>query len=116
MYKQGDIVMVPMSYADLSSGKIRPALVLSKDNYNQKSTDILAVMITSTRNRKPFDVTIHEDDMAQGALPKQSYVRSDRVFSIAQKLVKKTYGSVRDSFYQSVYEVINHLITLPERN
>jgi len=78
MYKQRDIILIPMPYTDLSAEKKRPALVLSDDTYNENSSDILAVMITSTRHRMPYDITICKDDMASGELPKQSYVRSDR--------------------------------------
>ena len=115
MYKQRDIVMVPMSYTDLAAQKMRPALVLSSDDYNNKSTDLLAVMVTSTRNRRPYDVIIQATDISSGVLPKQSYVRTDRIFSIAQKLVVKSFGNVTDEFYRNIYQTIDELISLPER-
>ena len=116
MYKQRDIVLIPMPYTDLSAAKKRPALVLSNDAYNESGSDILAVMVTSTRHRMLYDITINQSDMASGELPKQSYVRSDRVFSIAQKLIVKTYGCVTDIFYITINESINRLISPPERN
>ncbi|MCL1951207.1 MAG: type II toxin-antitoxin system PemK/MazF family toxin [Oscillospiraceae bacterium] len=115
MYKQRDIILIPMPYTDLSAEKKRPALVLSGDAYNESCSDILAVMVTSTRHRMPYDIAIAEDDMASGELPKQSYVRSDRIFSIAQKLIVKTYGSVTDTFYQTVHDSVDKLISSPER-
>ena len=115
MYKQRDIVLIPMPYTDLSAEKKRPALVLSSDAYNESCSNILAVMVTSTRHRMPYDIAIDNSDMERGELPKQSYVRSDRVFSIAQKLIVKTYGSVTDAFYQNVYSSVDKLISLPER-
>jgi len=115
MYKQRDIILIPIPFTDLSAEKKRPVLVLSDDTYNKSSSDILVVMVTSTRHRMPYDIAINKDDMDSGELPKQSYVRSDRVFSIAQKLIVKTYGCVTETFYQTVYESVEQLISSPER-
>ena len=114
MYKQRDIVLIPMPYTDFSARKNRPALVISHDTYNEASTDILVVMITATRNRMPYDIAIGADDMANGILPKTSFVRTDRIFSIAQKLIVKPFGSVTEVLHQSVCNAIGELISSNE--
>ena len=116
MYKQRDIVLIPMPYTDFSARKNRPALVISRDTYNEASTDIMVVMITATRNRMPYDIAIGADDMADGTLPKTSFVRADRIFSIAQKLIVKPFGSVTEAFHQSVCSAVGELISLPKEN
>ena len=40
MHKQGDILLIPIPFTDLSSSKRRPVLVISNNDYNSK-TEIL---------------------------------------------------------------------------
>jgi len=41
MYKQGDILLIPMPFSDLISSKKRPELVLSNNDYNAKQKILL---------------------------------------------------------------------------
>lgn len=47
IYNQGDILLVPIPFSDLSSSKKRPVLVISNDDYNASSFDLIVVAITS---------------------------------------------------------------------
>ena len=48
-YKQGDIVLIPFPFTDLSRAKKRPALVVSADWYNTSRQDFVLAAITSVR-------------------------------------------------------------------
>lgn len=54
MHKQGDILLIPIPFTDLISSKKRPVLVLSNNNYNLKTNDIIVAAITS--NITPRDL------------------------------------------------------------
>ena len=41
MPEQGDIVLIPVPFTDLSSQKRRPVIVVSNDTYNRSSADIV---------------------------------------------------------------------------
>jgi mRNA interferase MazF len=56
MYKQGDILLISVPFTDLTSSKKRPVLVLSNDEFNYKSEDIIVAAITSNVNDNPYSV------------------------------------------------------------
>lgn len=52
-YSRGDVVLVPMDFTDRSGSKVRPAVVVSTEDYNTASPDVLIVSITSNRKALP---------------------------------------------------------------
>lgn len=47
LYQQGEILLIPIPFSDLSSQKQRPVIVISNNEYNQKTRDIIVVAMTS---------------------------------------------------------------------
>jgi len=56
MYKQGDILLVPIPYSDMTSMKKRPVLVLSNDLYNKQTEDIIVAATTSNIRGIDFEI------------------------------------------------------------
>jgi mRNA interferase MazF len=54
-FSQGDVVLVPFPFTDLSAIKQRPALVLSPDRSNEVRPDLVVAAITSQIPTKPGD-------------------------------------------------------------
>lgn len=47
----GDIVLIPVPFTDLSSRKRRPVIVISNDDYNRRTRDVVIVAMTSNSCR-----------------------------------------------------------------
>jgi mRNA interferase MazF len=47
MLEQGAIVLIPVPFTDLSSTKRRPVIVISSATYNQTTSDMIVVAMTS---------------------------------------------------------------------
>ena len=51
--RRGDVVLVPFPFSDLTAVKRRPALVVSKQTYNEVSGDTIIAQITSNVKSPP---------------------------------------------------------------
>jgi len=92
MYSQGDILLVPMPFTDLSSRKKRPVLVLSKNDYNHGADDLIVAAITSHIDSKPYTVMLTKNDMADGKLKVDSCIRADKIYTLSKEIVIKRFG------------------------
>ena len=46
-YQRADVLLVPFPYSDLSTSKVRPAIVVSSQQYHRDESDLLLAAITS---------------------------------------------------------------------
>ena len=109
MYKRGEIVLIPVPFSDLSASKRRPVLVVSNDIHNTASPDMIVVAITS--NLIQTGIPIDNSDMTSGYLPKPSIIRSDKIYTLDQKIVVKQIGIISNAIQDSVVHEINRLIS-----
>jgi mRNA interferase MazF len=115
MYKQGDIVLIPIPFTDLSTNKKRPVLVLSSDRYNAITDDLIAAAITSNVDEKPYTIAVSNNDLAEGSLPYESCVRADKLYTLAQSIVIRKFGGVKSDFLMTVLEKVYSVISYPTK-
>lgn len=88
--KPGDLVFIPFPYADLQSSKKRPVLVLTDTD---RHGDCIGLAVTSVQT--PEDaVQIDNDSLATGALPKTSWIRLDKIFTLSEGGIVKVLGTL----------------------
>lgn len=88
-YKQGDIVLLPFPYSDLSTAKKRPALVVSNNTFNASSDDFVCCLVTTNPKQDKYTIQITENDVEQGKLSFASTVKPYRIFTTDKKIVVK---------------------------
>ena len=96
IYEQGDIVLVPFPFTDLTTVKKRPALVVSANWYNKRYRDVVLVAVTShvPLILDELDYKITESDFTTGKLYKDSIVKLGKIFTIENSLIKKKISDV----------------------
>ena len=83
MPEQGDIVLIPVPFTDLSSQKRRPVIVVSNNDYNLTTSDIVVVAMTSNPYVSAYSFQIDSADLQQGRLNRPGHVRVDKIYNLA---------------------------------
>ena len=102
--KRGDIVLVPFPFTDLSSQKVRPAVVLTPA---PESSDILIAFISSVVQPKaaqPTDYVLKEDlpDFPGTGLKKASVFKMNKLLTVQKSLVIRRLGKTSPSIQKEL--------------
>ena len=107
MYEQREIVLVPFPYSDLTAAKQRPALILSNPKLN-KSQDRICCLITSQSTIEGLE--IKETHLEKGSLPFKSWAKPYRVFTVHEKIIKKSIGKITHLFHKETLASLNEYL------
>jgi len=109
MRSQGEIVLIPVPFTDLSSTRRRPVIVLSNDQYNGATPDMVVVAMKSTAARSPYSFTISSADLAAGTLNHPGTVRVDKIYTLSQGIIVKSFGRVNDVTLDRIRRILTDL-------
>ena len=110
MYEQGEIVIVPFPFSDLSSIKQRPVLILSNNIDNEKADDIITCGITSNLRDQHHSVLIDNINLDRGNIPVRSRIKVDKLFTLDKKIIKKRLAKInKKTFYDVKSEFLRLL-------
>lgn len=98
--KPGDLVGIPFPYSDMTTTKRRPVLVVTAPD---RHGDFMGLAVTSVLTEESAK-RIGAGDMARGLLPKNSWVRYDKLFTLSAAIITKIYGTLRPESFQPVIE------------
>jgi mRNA interferase MazF len=110
MLSQGDIVLVPVPFTDLSSNRRRPVIVISNDAYHNSGEDMVVVAMTSNPRVTPYSFVISNSDLVQGTLNRPGTVRADKIYTLSRKIIVKNFGRVSNAVLDEIRKILAVII------
>jgi mRNA interferase MazF len=110
MPSQGEIVLIPVPFTDLSAQKRRPVIVVSNDRYNRSSRDMWVVAMTSNLSTLPHSFIIDHRDLIIGTLNRPSLIRCDKIYTLEQTLIVKQFGQVKPEILHQIHQVVQQIL------
>lgn len=97
----GEIHLANIYFTDATTAKVRPVLLLKSNSFS----DVLYLPLTSNTGTK--GISIDNNHLQDGYLPKVSIVVYEKIGVIATTLLIKKIATLNDNTYQ---QIINELV------
>jgi len=110
--KQGEVVLFEFPYSDLSVLKKRPALVISSDDFNAVSDDVITVAITTQKKLERSQIAIDQIDIDRGELMKKSYVKCGSIITIKKTIILKRVAYLKQKKLEEVLKNIHQILKI----
>lgn len=113
--KKDDVVLISFPFTDLTSVKVRPALVISNDSYNETQDDIVLLLITSNISRVSSDDYLLESEntvFTDTGLKKTSVFRVGKIHTLRKTLLVSKLGFVGSGILREIEGRLRNLLQL----
>ena len=102
--------MAEFPFSDASSGKLRPALIISNDIVNSTG-DYLLMQVTTRLRSDALSQIVLREDYKEDPLLKQSELRLHKIFILHHDLIANKITSVNSEFLKKVKERLLSLLS-----
>ncbi len=110
--KQRDLILAVYPFSDFVGQKFRPAIVISSDEHNRSSLDVVAVPLTTNLEEKRFSLLLMQQDLEAGKLIKDSRVRVDKIFALEKSNIRLVIGKIRPGIHDKIVTLLGELVRL----
>ncbi len=86
----GQVVSSNFPFSDLTTTKRRPAVIVAIVDFN----DVILCQITSKPYSSSRAIALSSGDFNKGKLPRDSYIRPDKLFTADRSVIDKIHGSL----------------------
>ena len=107
---QQNIVLVDCSFSNLNERKLRPAVIVSNNNYNKKSQDVVICAMTSNLENKLYSIIIDNSNLSNGKLPVKSRIKADKLLQVEKRLILKSFAKLNNKTFDSLIQEILNLV------
>ena len=104
--RAGAVVLVRFPFSDLSSSKLRPALVVAFAG----GSDWVLSQITSRPYGDPLALPLPASCFAEGGLPLQSYARPSKLFTADESIIVRQVAQLSEQAHQEIVGAIVRLL------
>lgn len=109
-YNQRDIVLANFPFSNQIQSKVRPVLIISNGNYNERTGDYLVCGISSSSKDNDYTIDIANVELINGELKVESKIKCDYLLLLEKDMIRTKIATISNKLYSCVKDKIINLI------
>ena len=109
MIEQKELLLVPFPFSDQSGRKVRPVIVISNNEFNKYSSDLLVVGVTSNILRDRYTINLTNNNLDEGKLLTKCIIKVENLLKLDKELIIKKIGKINN---ETLKETIDKIYTI----
>ena len=108
--EQGNILLVPFPFSDQSGKKARPVIIISNNNFNEYSEDLIVVGVTSNISKDKYTLNLNNKDLEKGKLNNACCIKVENILRLDKSLIIKKIGKIKKEKTLQIIKIFESII------
>ena len=109
MIEQRDLLLVPFPFSDQSGRKVRPVIVISNDEFNKSSDDVIVIGVTSNILKDKYTINLTNNALDEGKLSTNCFIKTENLLKLDKELIIKKIGKINK---ETLKKILDKLFTI----
>jgi mRNA interferase MazF len=111
MIEQRDLLLVPFPFSNQSGKKVRPVIVISNNDFNKFSEDILVMGVTSNILKEDYTINLTNSNLDEGKLFTKCSIKIENLLKLDKELVIKKIGKINQTTLKNIIDKLLLIIS-----
>ena len=111
MIEQKDLLLVPFPFSDQSGRKVRPVIVISNDEFNKYSDDVIVIGVTSNILKDKYTLNLTNKNLDEGKLFTNCSIKIENILKLDKELIIKKIGKINNETLKNVIDKLSTIIS-----
>ena len=111
MIEQRDLLLVPFPFSDQSGRKVRPVIVISNNEFNKSSDDVIVIGVTSNILKDKYTINLTNKNLDEGKLFTDCVIKVENLLRLDKELIVKKIGKINKETLKSIVDKLFTIIS-----
>ena len=110
MMEQRDLLLVPFPFSDQKGKKVRSVIIISNNEFNKNSEDVLIVGVTSNISKNKYAINLTNKDLEEGKLLTECSIKCENILKIDKEIIIRKIGKLKKEKLDLIVTKISEII------
>ncbi|MBU3906946.1 MAG: type II toxin-antitoxin system PemK/MazF family toxin [Nanoarchaeota archaeon] len=111
MIEQRELLLVPFPFSDQSGRKVRPVIVISNNEFNKYSDDVIVIGVTSNNLKDKYTINLTNKSLDEGKLLTNCFIKIENLLKLDKELIIKKIGKINKETLKNIIDKLSAIIS-----